>query len=29
MGALETRARSLGFVELHLDTAPNEPEAVA
>lgn len=29
MSGLETRARELGFQELHLDTATNQPEAIA
>lgn len=29
MSGLETRARELGFQELHLDTATNQPEALA
>jgi ribosomal protein S18 acetylase RimI-like enzyme len=29
MTALEHRARTLGFTETHLDTATNQPEAIA
>lgn len=29
MNGLEARARDLGFEQLHLDTATNQPEAIA